>query len=258
MEYIHPLGQVEVGTEGMYISTPELKWTADRKGSALALKAEDVRIDLTTTTTGPPLLMNGEGQMFFLGLNEQYEYAFPAMKTTGAVVLDSSTYEVTGISWLDRQWGGLPKFFADSLGKSAKDGAAPLASPMNWIWSCPQLDNGVNVAVAQVRDMVNHQIFLALTAVHPDGTHVVVPTMEPIEATDYWTSPTTGRRYPTRCVVRAPQIDTELIIEAPYKQQEIVSAEPSLTKFEGAATVKGAYQGKPVTGSAYLEFVGDW
>jgi hypothetical protein len=35
-----------------------------------------------------------------------------------------------------------------------------------------------------------------LTAVHPDGTHVVVPRIEPVEMSEYWTSPATGHRYP--------------------------------------------------------------
>ena len=261
VEFIHPLDQVEISTDRLHLSTPELTWSGDRSGCTVSVKGQDVRIDLTSTASGPPLLMNGQGQMLFLGLDEQYEFAFPAMQTTGTVVIDEQAYEVAGISWLDRQWGGLPDFFAQSLGKgpqAAADGAAPSASPMNWMWICPQLDNGVNIGLAQLRDLVHNQIFLALTAVHPDGTHVVLPTMEPVETTDYWTSPTTGRRYPTRCVVRAPQIDTELVVEVPYKAQEIVSAEPSLTKFEGAATVTGTYQGQRVAGHAYLELVGDW
>ncbi|MFJ6571137.1 lipocalin-like domain-containing protein [Streptomyces sp. NPDC091292] len=260
-EYIHPLEQTEIGTDRFSLSSPELTWTGDRNGYTLSVKGDEVRIDLTATASGPPLLMNAQGQMRFLGLDEQYEFAFPAMKTSGTVVLDSASYDVTGISWLDRQWGGLPDFFADSLGKSheaAQTSAETPAGPMNWMWICPQLDNGVNIGLAQLRDMVNQEIFLALTAVHPDGTHVVAPTMLPVEATDHWTSPVTGRSYPTRCVVRAPQIDTQLIIEVPYKEQEIVSKEPSLTKFEGAATVTGTYQGQQVTGHAYLELVGDW
>jgi predicted secreted hydrolase len=129
---------------------------------------------------------------------------------------------------------------------------------MNWIWTNPQLDNGVNVAAAQIRDMINDKIYIMLTAVHPDGTHVVVPRIEPAEMSEYWTSPATGHHYPTRCVFRAPQIGTELIIEVPYKQQEIVSSVDILTKFEGTATVTGTYQGQPVTGHGFLELVGNW
>lgn len=61
--------------------------------------------------------------------------------------------------------------------------------------------------------MINDKIYMALTAVHPDGTHIVVPRTEPVETSEYWTSPVTGHRYPTRCILRAPQIETELTIE---------------------------------------------
>jgi predicted secreted hydrolase len=205
--------------------------------------------------------MNGEGQIFFIDVNEQYEYAFPAMPTTGAVVIDAVTYPITGTSWFDRQWGKLPGFFGGRLGNGAQaPGAEGVAAPkvMNWIWVNPQLDNGVNVAAVQLRDMTNNKIYLALTAVHPDGTHIVLPRIDPVDTSEFWTSPTTGHRYPTRCVFRAPQIDTELIVEVPYKQQESVSSVDILTKFEGSATVTGTYQGQQVTGCAFLELVGNW
>jgi predicted secreted hydrolase len=260
-EYLYPREQVELSADRMSISTPELTFSGDRHGCAVRFRGKDARIDLTTTASAPPVLMNGQGQFFFIDVSEQYEFAFPAMPTTGTVVLDTVTYQVTGISWLDRQWGALPGVFAAGPGGAAQapgaqDGAAPQV--MNWIWTNPQLSNGVNVAAAQIRDMINDKIYVMLTAVHPDGTHVVVPRIEPVEMSEHWTSPATGHRYPTRCVFRAPQIDTELIVEVPYKQQEIVSSVDILTKFEGTATVTGTYQGQPVTGHAFLELVGNW
>jgi predicted secreted hydrolase len=255
-EYLYRREQVGVSADRMSISTPDLTFTGDRNGCAASFEGKDLRIDLSTTTASPPVLMNGEGQIFFIDLREQYEFAFPAMPTTGTVVLDTVTYQVTGTSWFDRQWGGLPSIFAGGTGNGAPGAAPPMV--MNWIWANPQLDNGVNVAAAQLRDMTNNKIYLALTAVHPDGTHVVLPRIDPVETSDYWTSPATGHRYPTRCVFRAPQIDTELIVEVPYKQQESVSSVDILTKFEGAATVTGTYQGQRVTGDAFLELVGNW
>jgi hypothetical protein len=223
-EYLYPREQVELSADRMHISTSELTFSGDRTGRAVSVRAKGARIDLTTTAAAPPLLMNGQGQFFFIDLNEQYEFALPAMPTSGTVVIDTVTYQVTGTSWLDRQWGGLPGFFARGLADSAQAPGPDLAAApkvMNWIWTNPQLDNGVNVAAAQIRDMINNKIYLILTAVHPDGTHVVVPRTEPVETSEYWTSPTTGHRYPTRCVFRAPQIDTELTVEVPYKEQEI-------------------------------------
>jgi predicted secreted hydrolase len=260
-EYLYPREKVELSADRMYIRTPELTFSGDRNGCAVSARGKDARIDITTTTAAPPVLMNGQGQFFFIDVSEQYEFAFPAMPTTGTVVLDQVTYQVTGTSWLDRQWGGIPGFFAAGPGDGAQAPGANGAAPpkvMNWIWTNPQLDNGVNVAAAQIRDMINDKIYIMLTAVHPDGTHVVVPRIEPVEMDEYWTSPATGHRYPTRCVFSAPQIDTELTVEVPYKQQEIVSAVDILTKFEGTATVTGTYQGQQVTGHAFLELVGNW
>lgn len=49
------------------------------------------------------------------------------MTTTGTVVIGQAAYEVTGASWLDRQWGGLPSFYAAGPGDGAQahGGAAP-------------------------------------------------------------------------------------------------------------------------------------
>ncbi len=248
-EYRYPREQLKVSADRMYIKTPELTFSGDRNGCSVS------------APVAPPVLMNGQGQFFFIDIDDQYEYAFPAMPTTGTIVIDTVTYQVTGTSWLDRQWGGIPGIFAEQLGGGAPAPGAhggPPPEVMNWIWANPQLDNGVNVAAAQIRDMINHKIYVTLTAVHPDGTHIVVPRIAPVETSEYWTSPVTGHRYPTRCVFRAPQIDTELIVEVPYKQQEIVSAVDILTKFEGSATVAGTYQGQQVTGRAFLELVGNW
>jgi predicted secreted hydrolase len=260
-EYFYPIEQVGLSADHMDISTPELTMRGDRSGVAVRVEGKDTQIDITTTAAAPPVLINGQGQVAFLGVDQQYDFAFPAMPTTGTVVLDQVAYQVTGISWLDRQWGGMPGIFAPMLSDGppapgAKGEGAPKV--MNWIWANPQLDNGVNVTAGQVRDMINNKIYLPFTAVHPDGTHVVVPCAQPVEASEYWTSPTTGHRNPTRCVFRAPQIDTELVVEVPYKEQEIVSAVDMFTKLEGSATVSGTYQGQSVTGRSYIEIVGNW
>jgi predicted secreted hydrolase len=127
-EYIYSLDQVEVSADRLHISTPELTLSGDRHGCTVSFRGEHAQIDISTTAAAPPLLFNGEGQIVFLGVNEQYDYAFPAMPTTGTVVLDTVTYEVTGASWLDRQWGGLPSFFSDPSADSVQ-----AANSMNWI-----------------------------------------------------------------------------------------------------------------------------
>lgn len=262
-ESVCPLDRITVRPDRLDMRTPELSLRGDRSGFVVSVKTKDAQIDITTTAAAAPVLFNGQGQVIFLGVKEQYDFAFPAMSTTGTVVLDQITYQVAGITWFDRQWGDTPTVMSSGhgntpLGARAQSEQAPKKLMMNWIWSNPQLDNGVNVTVGQVCDMSRNEVYLPLTAVHPDGTHIVVPRALPVETSDYWTSPATGQRYPTRCVFRAPQIDTELVVEVPYKPQELVSKSPISTKFEGSATVTGTYQGQHVTGNCYLELAGNW
>jgi predicted secreted hydrolase len=251
LEYVHRLDDIEISTERFSIVTPALRFEGSPSRLDLHLEGERVALDISAKAAAPPVLMNGQGQTLFIDV-DQYEYAFPAMVTTGSVMTDEGHYQVSGISWFDRQWGNLPDFFAHA---PANGESAP---SMNWMWSNVQLDNGTNIALGQVRDGIHHNLFLGLTAADRHGTHLVVNTAEPLETSEYWTSPRTGRRYPTRCVFRAPQIDTELIIEVGYKDQEIVSKVGGMTKYEGASAVSGRYQGKPVSGRGYLELVGLW
>jgi predicted secreted hydrolase len=254
-EHVYSLDQVEMSKDRLHLKTADLEVSADRHGFTWKARGDQAQIDISATAAAPPVMLNGEGQITFIDTKEQYDFGMPAMPTTGTVVIDSRTYQVTGHSWFDRQWGALPAFFSELLSgaEMPKDNKW-----MNWLWCNPQLDNGINISVCYLRDIRGGKIYLTLTAVQPDGTHIVVPKMQATELSEYWTSPVTGRRYPTRAVVRAPQIDTELTVEVSYKDQEIVSSMEVMTKYEGAATVTGTYQGKPVAGYAYLELVGNW
>ena len=81
-EHFYPIEQVGLGTDRMDISTPELTFRGDRNGVAVHVTGKDAQIDITTTTAAPPVLFNGQGQVAFLGVDQQYDFAFPAMPTT--------------------------------------------------------------------------------------------------------------------------------------------------------------------------------
>jgi predicted secreted hydrolase len=91
---------------------------------------------------------------------------------------------------------------------------------------------------------------------HPDGRHEVVD-VEPVAqgATSIWTSAATGR--PTHWVVSIPMIEARLRVEPLVREQEFVSP-IGIHKYEGASKVAGEIQGKPATGHAVVELVGDW
>jgi hypothetical protein len=80
-EYMYPREQVDLSADRMSISTPELTFSGDRNGCTLRARGKDAQIDITTTTEAPPVLMNGQGQFFFIDVSEQYEFEGTATVT---------------------------------------------------------------------------------------------------------------------------------------------------------------------------------
>lgn len=229
----------EVRAEGLhfYGGTGEIHTKAELNGIA---------VELHSRRTAPLLRANGLGYVTFIGV-PQYDFALPAMETTGRVSIDGTDYQVSGLSWFDRQWGELP---------ASIDGANGLER-IRWAWFNPQLSNGVNITVGEIINLEEDSILKFATVVKPDGTHILAP-IEVIDEMEHWVSPSSGHRYPTRCIVRIPALDSELVIEAPYKSQEIPSQIPSLVKYEGATVITGTFEGKLVTGVGFAEYVGGW
>ena len=54
-----------------------------------------------------------------------------------------------------------------------------------------------------------------------------------------------------------PGLESKLVIDVPYKPQEIVSKVGG-AKYEGMVTISGNVWGKPVKGEGYAEMVGRW
>jgi hypothetical protein len=128
---------------------------------------------------------------------------------------------------------------------------------MQWLWINPQLNNGVNMSIGQIKQFDKKKMTSGVTCVKPDGTHIVTD-IELVEELEYWISPRTGNKYPTKVVVRAPGVDCILTVEAPYKEQEIISKFGGVTKYEAGAIVTGTFEGEEVNGECYIEVVGYW
>ena len=118
------------------------------------------------------------------------------------------------------------------------------------------LDNGDRISLWDIIEGDKEHAFA--TMLHPDGRHEIVD-VEPLakDATSIWKSAATGHRYPTRWVVSIPMLKARLRVEPLVREQEVVSP-IGIHKYEGASKVAGQMEGKPVTGHAVVELVGDW
>jgi hypothetical protein len=75
-------------------------------GSAVGANGEtEFTLALNMTAIGPTLPDLANGVIPFPGNTLNFEYALPQMHTTGRLVVNGASYEVTGNSWLDREWG---------------------------------------------------------------------------------------------------------------------------------------------------------
>jgi len=193
-------------------------------------------IDLTLSARGPALYNNGTGLIPFLG-GTSYYYSLPSLASQGTLEVNNHTYQVTGESWLDRQWG-----------------AWDWSTMQKWTWMAVQLSSGDRVNLWDL--FAQGSEFPYATVLRPDGTHEIVAVNPLADTTSsFWTSPTTGKRYGTRWTVNIPALDASLTVVIELQGQEVQAFGGV---YEGAGSVTGRYRGKPISGQVYVEQLGNW
>jgi hypothetical protein len=236
----YTVSETTFSTASLDVQTPSGGVSGRASAMHVTGRFHRINVDLTLAQQGPLLANLGTGILpFYRDIN--YEYALPSMKTSGSVVVDGKHYQVDGVSWFDRQWGQMaPSFWAHH----------------QWSWMGISLDNGDRISLWDIIDGDTEHAFATL--LHPNGRHEIVD-VEPLAegATSIWTSAATGHRYPTHWVVSIPTLKARLRVEPLVREQEVVSPIGE-HKYEGASTVVGEIQGKPATGHAVVELVGDW
>ncbi|CAM5613301.1 lipocalin family protein [Streptomyces aurantiogriseus] len=221
--------------QGVDIHTDNITWTGDTKEQKLRAKVPEGTFDVTLRPQGNVLYNAGTGYYPMFGDTKypNYQYAFPAVDTSGTLTLNGRTEKVRGQSWLDRQWGPLPNF------------ATVKAS---WTWMNINLSNGDKVSLWKTEsDKENTWA----TVQKPDGTQTVGEAIVTPDESTRWTSPDSGRSFPTRWKVTIPGENAKLNVKVYAENQELVPG-----RLEGSAAVTGTYGHRPVTGSTYIEVTG--
>lgn len=245
-EFTYIKEKIELSTTQFEAKTKDMYFACDEKGVTCKVTLENAAIDLYAKREALPVLCCGTGYCQFIG-KDQYDYGIPHMKTTGTITIEGQAFPITGgITWFDRQYGNLPMELMD---KKKMD-------TMRWTWMNIQLENGESIIIFQSQEDESKRLISWATIGHTDGS-VTMPIMEPIVMGDNWKSEQTGCVYPTQFILNFPEIGTQLHVDIPYKNQEIISQITS-TKLEGAANVTGIHHGKPIKGKTFVELVGSW
>lgn len=208
----------------------------------MRLRAADgaVAIDLLLDA-GKPLVLQGEQGLSRKSAepgNASYYYSFTRLPTRGRLRVGAAEFEVSGNSWLDREW---------STSALAPDQAG-------WDWFALQLDDGHELMYYQLRrhdgsaDPASAGVWVRL-----DGsTRVLGQGDLKLESLKTWTSPR-GGSYPARWRLRVAQEQLDLRIEPLLADQEL---DLTIRYWEGAVRITGQRNGQPVSGYGYVELTG--
>lgn len=205
---------------------------ADMEGYAIELNLEALK---------EPILHGGDGLIEMgSGALKSYYYTRPRMNVTGTLEVQGVQKEVTGIAWMDHQWGD---FFAGYyLG-------------VGWDWFSIQLDDFTEVMLFNFRiNQANER---------SEGSYIdELSCLYPLDAPDFqilpvgtWVSPHSGAEYPMGWQVSIPEHGLELSLNPDMEDQELCMILDTCY-WEGPVRVTGTREGEPVSGQGYVELTG--
>jgi predicted secreted hydrolase len=224
-------------------------WLEDWSARQTAVSPWSVKLVAADGTTSIDLdlasmkkvILNGDEGLSRKGRaagNASYYYSIPRLATRGTLTVAGKRFEVSGLSWLDREW---------STSALAGDQAG-------WDWFALQLDDGRDLMYYQLRKKDGGaDPFSAGTLSAPDGTRRRLTSAEVrLKPTDWWTSAVSGTRYPAKWRITVPGEGLDLEVIPRLTNQELLT---SFRYWEGAVTVK-AVAGSALGGKGYLEMTG--
>lgn len=167
-----------------------------------------------------------------------YYYSIPRLAVTGTMTRDGQPLKVSGLAWLDREWG------SGSLSMTQT----------GWDWFALQLADGSAFMFYALREKDGTRTaHSAGTWVAPDGRARRLDNRDVrIDVLRYWDSPR-GGRYPAQWRVSVPSQQFTAEIRPVLADQEL-NTDPRY--WEGAVDVAGTQAGRTVRGRGYVELVG--
>ncbi len=232
----------------------DARWSVRWNGNGFDLSMRDdakrMAFDLTTDAARPLVFQGPNGYSRkssdpLADAASQY-YSFTRLDTRGSLELDGRKLAVTGLSWMDKEFGS-----------SHLD-----SGQVGWDWFSLQLDDGRDVMLYLLRRADDTTDGARGTLIQTDPTAAVRYLTDgdwSLRSTRRWKSPRTEADYPARWEITVrnqdPKEELRLIVEPEMADQENVGRlAGGLFYWEGAVRVLDL-QGRNV-GHGYVELVG--
>ena len=201
-----------------------------------------IGLSLNLRQTRPPILQGDRGlsQKGPESGNATYYYSLVGLETTGEVTIHRKTVTVSGISWMDHEFG--TSFLGEGF--------------VGWDWFSLQLEDRTTLMLYCLRrpdQSCDPQTFEG-TIIYPDGRQLRIGTKDfTLTPTRHWRSPESGATYPAGWQITFPELNISLQVEPLIPNQEFRA---SFTYWEGAVRVNGQIDGAAVGGHGYVELTG--
>lgn len=170
-------------------------------------------------------------------------YSFTRLATSGKLTIDGESFEVTGTSWMDHEFGSA-ELGTDQVG---------------WDWFSIQFEDDTELMLYRMRRKDGaSDLASSGTAVSPDGRtrHLEVTDFQ-IESSGTWTSAESKATYPAKWQLTIPLLGLILDVTPLLADQELrTSRSTRVSYWEGAVAVTGTKQGRPIKGQGYVELTG--
>ena len=206
----------------------------------LAASDDGVTLSLILEPQTSPVLQGNGGlsQKSDESGNASYYYSVPRLKSEGTLQIDDRTYVVSGLSWLDREWGS----------------SALAADQQGWDWFALQLSDGSDLMFYRLRNNDGSIDVNSAGSWSSAGARLLRidngdVTIDPLR---FWESPS-GARYPVAWRFRIDERELDLTITPVLDAQELLAA---VHYWEGAVDVKGSLAGAAISGRGYVELTG--
>jgi len=227
-----------IGTDGTW----KLRWIGEGFELEMADRDKGIALGLRTAISGPPLFQGPRGfsrKSDEPGAASMY-YSFTRLDTRGALSIDGQSWEVEGVSWMDRELSS-NQLTEEQTG---------------WDWFGLRLDDGRDLMLYQLRTEGDVVDYGKGTLQSPDvGVRYLNAADWRLRATATWKSPETGIVYPAAWTVEIPSEKLRLKIQPDVSDQENHSRTGvGMTYWEGAVTVYG--EDGQRAGEGYVELTG--
>lgn len=216
-------------------------WEVTRDGQTWQLDADagEFAIQLAFTQQRP-IVLQGEVGYSRKGPepgNASRYYSITRLATEGQIRIDGEVLEVTGLAWLDREWG------SNQLSEGQ----------VGWDWFALHLDDGRDVMLARLRNvdgMTSDWSYGQL--VYPDGRSRYLERGEFSLSELRWWTDDQGARWPLDWHIEIPVADLDIVTRAAFDHQHW---QRSVNYWEGMIQVLDDASGQ-MLGRGYLELSG--